>query len=363
MPKNVYIHIPFCKSKCKYCSFVSFPKIELKDKYINALLQEIQAKYKGENLNTLYFGGGTPSILAVNDFEQIIKLFNFAPTPEITAELNPEMITLEYLKGLKGSGINRLSFGCQTFNDKILALIGRRHSAKDVINAVKVAQSAGFQNISLDFIYGLPEQTINDFEKDLKQAVSLGIQHISLYGLKIDENCYFYKNPPKILPDEDVQADMYLKAIEIMTANDFAHYEISNFAKKGFKSRHNLNYWDNNTYYGFGVSAHGYEDGIRYYNPMTIEEYIDNPCSHKHSHKLSQQEQLEEEIFLGFRKMSGINVKEINKKFNIDFREKYAMTLNKYISYKYLKETNTGFMLTDTGILISNVILSEFLED
>ena len=248
-----------------------------------------------------------------------------------------------------------------TFEDKILKLIGRRHSSNDVKNAVKLAQNTDFENISLDFIYGLPQQTIDGFENDLKTAISLNIQHISLYGLKIDENCYFYKNPPQNLPDEDTQADMYIKAIETMTNNDFLHYEISNFAKDNFQSRHNLNYWDNNTYYGFGVSAHGYENGARYFNPTTLGEYINNPTIHKSSHKLSKQEQLEEEIFLGFRKMSGINVENINKKFNIDFRKKYTTTIDKYLSYKYLKETNVGFALTDSGILISNVILAEFL--
>lgn len=361
MVKNVYIHIPFCKSKCKYCSFISYPKIELKEQYINALIKEIQTKYNGELLNTLYFGGGTPSILTIDEFSKIINLFNINKSTEITSELNPETITSEYLKGLKKCGINRLSFGCQTFDDKILKLIGRQHSSNDVKNAVKLAQNTDFENISLDFIYGLPQQTIDGFENDLKTAISLNIQHISLYGLKIDENCYFYKNPPLNLPDEDTQADMYIKAIETMTNNDFLHYEISNFAKDSFQSRHNLNYWDNNTYYGFGVSAHGYENGARYFNPTTLDEYINNPTIHKSSHKLSKQEQLEEEIFLGFRKMSGINVENINKKFNIDFRKKYTTTIGKYLSYKYLKETNVGFALTDSGILISNVILAEFL--
>lgn len=365
--KNVYIHIPFCKSKCHYCSFVSYPKPELKEQYLDALEKEIKANYKGEELNTLYFGGGTPSLLDVEDFSKIINLFNtHLPSPngrenvvEITTELNPETITQKYLEDLKKTGINRLSFGCQTFDDDILKLIGRRHNSSDVENAVKYAQNAGFDNISLDFIYGLPTQTIESFEKDLKHAISLGVKHISLYGLKIDEVCYFYKHPPKDLPDEDIQADIYLKAIE--TLKDFEHYEISNFSKKGYNSRHNLNYWDNNTYYGFGCAAHGYENGTRYFNTSNLEDYIKNPLDSKTTHKLTVQEQLEEEIFLGFRKMSGINVEKINKKFNINFREKYAQTLNKYLFYKYLAETNTGFRLTTDGILVSNVILSEFL--
>ena len=232
---------------------------------------------------------------------------------------------------------------------------------KNVENAVFCAKNAGFKNISLDFIYGLPEQTIKMFENDLKRAINSDIQHISLYGLKIDEDCYFAKFPPKNLPDNDMQADMYLKAIEILTTNNFEHYEISNFSKKGYNSKHNLNYWNNNTYYGFGCAAHGYENGLRYSNFTDLEEYINNPSEHKNVHVLTNQEILEEEIFLGFRKISGINVENINKKFHTDFRKKYENVLKKYLSYKYLKETNEGYKLTNEGILISNVILSEFL--
>ncbi|HIT93270.1 MAG TPA: radical SAM family heme chaperone HemW [Candidatus Stercorousia faecigallinarum] len=362
MVKNVYIHIPFCKSKCKYCSFISFPKLELKKQYIHSLIEEIKILYKKECLNTLYFGGGTPSLLTPEEFNELLYLFNMSIDTEITTELNPETITYDYLKNLRKIGINRLSFGCQTFNDRILHIIGRRHMSKDVETSVNSAKQAGFNNISIDFIYGLPDQTLKGFENDLYKAVQLDIQHISLYGLKIDEGCYFEKHTPVNLPDDDMQAEMYLKAIEILTNNGFKHYEISNFCKEGYASRHNLNYWDNNTYYGFGVAAHGYENGIRYYNTSNLDEYINNPLTNKVSHKLTLQEQLEEEIFLGFRKNEGINIEKINKKFNIDFLKKYANTINKYISYKYLKETNTGFKLTNEGILISNTILSEFIE-
>lgn len=358
---STYIHIPFCKQKCKYCSFVSYPKIGLIEEYLTALKQEILNRYKGETLKTLYLGGGTPSLLTPEQINSILELFNLSENTEITVELNPETVDFQYLMDLKNIGINRLSFGCQTFDDEVLQLIGRRHNSQDVKNAVKYSKDAGFTNISLDFIYGLPNQTIEMFENDLKTAIKLDIEHISLYGLKIDENCYFAENPPENLPDEDIQADMYLKAIEILKQNDFEHYEISNFSKKGFNSRHNLNYWDNNTYYGFGCSAHGYENGIRYANEKNLEKYIQNPIIPKESHALTEQEKLEEEIFLGFRKMSGINVDEINKKFSINFTQKYGKILKKYLSLKYLAETNTGFKLTDEGILISNVILAEFL--
>ena len=317
MTESAYIHIPFCKSKCKYCSFISFPALEMKEQYLDALNIEIDNLYKKELLKTIYFGGGTPSNLSAKEFSTILEKFNFDQNSEITVELNPETINLKYLQDLKAIGINRLSFGCQTFDNKILKDIGRRHLSEDVINSVNYAKQAGFKNISLDFIYGLPTQTTENFVKDLNTAISLDIEHISLYGLKIENGCFFYKNPPANLPNDDIQAEMYLKAIEILGKNGFEHYEISNFAKKGFHSRHNLNYWENNNYYGFGVAAHGYENGTRYFNTSNLQEYIENPIPYKDSHKLTIQEQLEEEIFLGFRKIAGINIEQINKKFNI----------------------------------------------
>ena len=355
MVKSAYIHIPFCKSKCKYCSFISFPKLELKDQYLYALIKEIKYYYKGEILDTIYFGGGTPSLLTPDEFKTLLNLFNFTDKTEITAELNPDGLTQDYIKGLKSIGINRISLGCQTFNDNILQIIGRRHTSKQVEDAVKFAQNAGFDNISLYFIYGLPNQTAEMFTNDLKHAIALDIQHISLYGLKIDEGCYFYTRMPENLPDEDAQADMYLKAIEIL--KDFNHYEISNFGKP---SKHNLNYWNNNNYYGFGAAAHGYIDDTRYSNAETLEEYIKNPIKHSTQHILSKQEQLEEEIFLGFRKMDGINLEQINNKFNINFYEKYSKIIEKYSNY--IKKTNKGYCFNTNGILVSNTILSEFLQ-
>lgn len=365
--KNVYIHIPFCKSKCRYCSFVSYPKSELKEKYLNALTKEIRTRYQKETLDTLYFGGGTPSLLSYNELNELIKLFNTNDNTEITLEANPETITKEYLIYIKNCGINRLSFGCQTFDNTILKLIGRIHTAEQVKNAIYLAQNTGFDNINLDLIYGLPKQTLEIFENDLNTAVSTGVRHISLYGLKIEENCYFYKNPPESLPDNDMQADMYLKAISFLENNHFEHYEISNFAKndlqgKSYRSKHNLNYWNNNSYYGFGVAAHGYENGIRYNNTENIEEYISIPTEHQAEHRLTEQEKLEEEIFLGFRKTSGINVEQINQKYNINFCKKYKNTIDKYIKLQYLTETNAGYKLSNNGILVSNIILSEFLD-
>ena len=361
MSKNVYIHIPFCKQKCNYCSFISFPRLDMKDQYIKALIKEIKTKYRQEQLRTLYFGGGTPSLLDIEDFKAVISLFNTNSQTEITCEANPETLSQNYLEKLKGCGINRLSIGCQTFDDNILKIIGRHHTANQVKQVVNYAQNAGFKNISLDFIYGLPNQNIKGFETDLKTACELGIQHISLYGLKIDDNCYFYKNPPEFLPDDDTQAEMYLKANEILTQQGYLHYEISNFAKKGYESKHNLNYWNNNSYYGFGLAAHGYLDNIRYSNKNTLEEYIKNPLLPQEKKVLTHKEQLEEEIFLGFRRNSGINVTDINKKYKIDFNNKYKDIINKYINSKHLEKTANGYRLTNEGILVSNYILADFI--
>lgn len=359
MTKNAYIHIPFCKGKCKYCSFVSFDKLSIKDEYLNALIHQIKTEYKNEQLDTLYFGGGTPSLLDIKDFRSLIDLFSFEQTSEITVEVNPESVNESYLKDLKALGINRLSIGSQTFDDEILKVIGRKHNAEQIKSALHYAKNAKFNNINLDFIYGLPNQTLQGFENDLKTAIDLGVQHISLYGLKLENDCYFHKYQPKKLPDSDIQADMYLKAIEILKNNGFEHYEISNFAKVGFESRHNLNYWNNNTYYAFGCSASGYIDKIRYQLEPNLEKYIQEPLKRDFKQELTEQEILEEEIFLGFRKSNGIDVVALNHKFGIDFNTKYSEILEKYSNY-FLK-TNSGWALNVNGMLISNEILSEFI--
>ncbi len=361
MPKSVYIHIPFCRSKCHYCSFISYPKLELKKGYLKALEQEINSVYGGESLKTLYFGGGTPSLLEPEEFYNIIRHFNITNSTEVTAELNPDDLSFNYLRSLYDIGINRISLGVQSFDDDILKQINRRHDSKQVLKSVENAKNAGFKNISLDFIYGLPNQTSDMFWNDLKKAVNLDIQHISLYGLSIEQGCYFAKNRPQNLADEDEQADMYLEAVKFLSESGFNHYEISNFAKEGFESKHNLNYWNNAEYYGFGVSAHGYLNDIRYGNKITIEDYLKNPLERLEDRFETEKDKLEEEIFLGFRKMSGINIEQINSKYGIDFEEKYLKILKKYEGLKLLEKTPCGYKLTPNGVLVSNTILAEFL--
>ena len=377
MVESAYIHIPFCKSKCAYCSFVSFNRLEKITGYVYALLKDISDNYCGEKLRTLYFGGGTPSLLPIDLLSKIIKKFKFQNNYELTMEINPDDANLEYFSALKTLGVNRLSLGSQTFGDKILKLIGRRHDSNAIVNAVKLAKEAGFTNISVDLIYGLPLQTLDSLKNDLEKFLELDIQHISTYGLKIEEGSkfsrYYSCNRPAptltlprgegtteiCLPDDDAQADMYELINNTLEKNGYYRYEVSNFAKSGYESKHNLNYWDNNEYYGFGCAAHGYVDGIRYSNYSTLDEYMAKPSTHELGHTLSQQEKLEEEIFLGFRKRSGINVNKINERFGIDFDTKYKNVLEKYRDF--IEPTYCGYTLNLKGVLISNLILSEFI--
>lgn len=364
-PECVYIHIPFCITKCKYCSFVSFEDIKNKTPYLFSLLKEIDYYYEQNPLKTLYIGGGTPSVIEAEWISKIINKFVFLPEHEITIELNPNDVTYEYLSELKKSGVNRLSIGSQTFNDDILRLIGRRHDSNQINNAVKLAKKLGFENISLDFIYGLPTQTLNDFKQDLDKAIDLDIQHISLYGLKIDEGCYFYKHRPDNLPDDDIQADMYLLADEILSNSGYEHYEISNYSKPDFYSNHNTNYWECGEYYGFGLSAHGYKDGIRYANTSDLQKYINSPTEHEYGRFLTEKERLEENIFLSLRLKKGLDIPKINNEFNIDFNLKYKHVLDKYLSNGYMIKTEKGYALSNSknsnGFLLSNNILADFL--
>lgn len=359
MVKNAYIHIPFCKSKCNYCSFTSFETTGFIDEYLKSLIQEIKFFYKNENLKTLYIGGGTPSLLAVEQIQSIVNLFNFEKNAEISIEVNPNDVSEQFLNGLLNLGINRLSMGVQTFNDDILKLIGRRHTSKEALNAINIAHKVRFENVSIDFIYGLPNQTMYTFKNDIKTAINLPITHISFYGLKIENGCKFASNMPDNLPDLDMQADMYEFLCEYLPKNNFEHYEISNFSKNGYNSCHNMNYWNNNSYYGFGVSAHGFDGDVRYSNKCNLKKYFANPCEHEICIKLSKNEKLEEEIFLGFRKAEGIDLERIKNLYDFDFENKFDYILDKYKNY-FLK-TEKGYAFNTQGFLISDLILSEFM--
>ena len=360
MTESVYIHIPFCKRKCFYCSFTSIPKTDIIPSYLNALKTDILRFYGGEKIKTLYFGGGTPSLLQANDIGNILKVFNFGDDAEITVEANPDSAGEKFLESIHEYGVNRLSVGVQSFDDKILSSIGRLHNSSQAKSVLKNAINSGFSGVSADFIYGLPGQTQESFLSDLKIAVELGVSHISLYGLKIEEGTPFSKNRPENIADSDKQADMYLAAIDFLTSAGFSHYEISNFSRKNKESRHNLNYWNCGEYYGFGAAAHGYVNGVRYENNKNVEQYISTPLKKSYTHKLNTDEKLEEYVFLGFRRGEGINFSDFKYRFEIDFREKYSDLLEKYRDFFTVTESNCFFK--PEGFLVSNTILADFLQ-
>jgi len=365
---SLYIHIPFCKSKCHYCNFVSFAnKNALINDYFQALIAEMQF-YFGNNsaikLDTLYIGGGTPSVVEISYYKKLFYFLknniNFAENPEITMEINPATADFEYFKTLFSLGVNRLSIGGQSFNDDFLIKINRKHNSNDIKNAINLAKKAGFKNISLDLIYGLPEQTLNDWKNSLQNAVNLEIQHISAYGLKIEPDSHFGKNIPQNLPDDELQSEFYLQGIDFLTQNGFNHYEISNFSKKGYESRHNLTYWENNEYFGVGLAAHGYLNGERYANSEDLDNYIKNTDKIVSKTKIELSEKINEEIMLALRLKKGLDVKKLKQKYGFDFEQKYSTEIKKYSEYEMLILENSVLKLTPQGFLMSNYILADF---
>lgn len=362
MIEHAYIHIPFCLRKCKYCDFVSGKDIKNKNIYINSLLSEINNSYKNDTLKTLYFGGGTPSLLPPKDIKNIYNCFNLEKNAEITLETNPETVELKKFIEYRKIGINRISLGVQTFDNNLLHYIGRNHSEEIILNSVKIIKEAGFENISIDLIYGLPNQSIENFKLDLEKAMKLDVQHISTYGLKIEENSFFGKNTPENIPNDEQQAQMYLYLCEYLKKNNFEHYEISNFAKQSYFSRHNCAYWRNKEYYGFGLNASGYINNIRYKNNSDFNKYINNPIQREEEDYININEKMENEIFLALRLNEGINIQKLNEKYNINFEEKYKKIIEKYSKLNLLEIKNNHYRLTEKGILLSNDIMSEFLD-
>ncbi len=357
----VYIHIPFCEKKCKYCSFCSFSLLKAKNEYIKALNKEIKFFYKNNPLKTIYLGGGTPSLLEISDIEKILKNFNFNSKTEVTIEINPHNISYEKLKAYKELGINRVSIGIQSFDDEILNLIGRTHTTLEALKVIKNIKKAGFDNFSIDLIYGLPNQNINNWINTLNKAIEINPSHISLYGLKIEKGSYFYKYPPENIADDETQAKMYEIAIDKLKEK-YIHYEFSNFAKnENYFSKHNSAYWQCKNYYGFGISASGYIEDKRYTNTFNFKDYINNPLDKKYE-ILSKENKIEEEIFLGLRLTKGINFNNINNKYNVDIYEIYKKEFDKYLNLNLMEKTRKGVKLTQKGILLSNEILCEFIK-
>ena len=364
-PLGIYIHIPFCASKCTYCNFYSFSANEvLKDEYVSRLITELK-KWGAEisrPISSVYIGGGTPTVFGGERLSAVLNAvnssFNVLPNAEITLEGNPADDYGSLAPILKKSGCNRFSLGVQSANDDELALLGRRHNTEDVKKAVATLKQNGIENISVDLMLGLPKSNIEALKKSIDFAVSLNVQHISAYILKLEQGTPLYKNVVS-LPDDDSVSDQYLFLCDKLRAAGYNHYEISNFAKEGYESRHNSSYWKCEEYIGFGPSAHSFFEGKRFYYENDLKGYIDNPTPIPDGMGGTK----EEYIMLGLRLKNGIS--------SADFQNKFGEALPESIYNKAKKLQENGLCdtiggsisLTDNGMLVSNSVINYFLEE
>ena len=368
---GIYVHFPFCKQKCIYCNFYSVASQKDKAAYWDALCQEIVGTtdfLPTNNIDTLYFGGGTPSLCSPAELERIIKeiqkYYFFNGNFEFTMEANPEQLTPEYLQDIKSLGINRLSIGVQSFDDEILRLLNRRHTAEEAVRAVENAAEAGFSNLSIDLIYDIAYRTKAMWERDLQKAFSLPISHLSAYSLTVEENTILARqiaNGKEFVPDEcDTERD-YALLIEQTEKAGFAQYEISNFAKGGMVSRHNSAYWNRTPYLGLGVSAHSFCGNIRRWNVANLRQYIDGmlrgePVREKET--LSSDDQYNEYVLLQLRTNAGLDLDELTRLFGTDYKNLFIKQLENIKTNYYLKKDNR-VQLSYTGRLFADAVAME----
>lgn len=366
----VYIHIPFCVQKCIYCDFLSFPADEVQRRqYIDALKREIDnetKRYEDYRVDSVFFGGGTPSILTGEEICSILNTvkgcFHMARDAEITIELNPGTADCKKLEKLKQAGINRLSMGLQSADDRELLMLGRIHTYWQFTEAFRWARSAGFDNINVDVMSALPGQTLEGYCNTLERVVELKPEHISAYSLIVEENTPLYEHiesyPP--VPDEEEDRKMYHETQRILALHGYSRYEISNYAGKGHECRHNIVYWERGNYAGFGLGASSMVENIRWKNPDSMKEYLKKPQK-KDMHKLSAEECMEEFMFLGLRMIKGVSKERFGECFGRDIMDVYKNALCKWESEGMLEIKGDSIRLTRSGIDVSNVILADFL--
>lgn len=374
-PLGIYVHIPFCRSKCQYCDFYSLSDCADKrmDEYLRAVcthIREAGALAPNHRVDTVYFGGGTPSFFGANNLATVMntirRSFDVAADVEITFEANPDSVTPRLLRRLRAEGFNRVSLGIQTDDDAILRDIGRPHTYRQAVEAVKRIRRAGYKNLSVDLIYGLPGQTLQGWENTLQTVVKLDPEHISCYGLKLEEGTPLYLRQNECaLADDDTQADMYLAAVEYLRLKGYRQYEISNFAKRDRASKHNLKYWTGGEYLGFGPDASSDFAGKRFSNIRDLQGYIDGIRDHgqilRECEEISARERAGEYLMLRLRTTAGITCEEYEKKYILDFSP-LARILDDACKRNFaLCNGHGGYRLTAEGFLVSNAILSDLL--
>ncbi|MDK0702908.1 radical SAM family heme chaperone HemW [Clostridium perfringens] len=372
---SLYIHIPFCAQKCLYCDFPSFArKDHLRKAYIEALNKEIislREKHNNLEINTIFIGGGTPSVLEADELECLLKevaKLNMAKDIEYSMECNPGNLTEEKLEVMKKYGVNRISMGLQAKQDNLLKGLGRIHNYKTFKENFLLAKKVGFNNINVDLMFGLPNQRLNEWEETLREIISLEPAHISAYSLIIEEGTAFYnlyENDKLKLPTEEEERKMYHLAKKILEENGFNQYEISNYAKEGKECRHNLAYWNMDNWIGVGSASASYIDGKRIKNISSVEKYI-NSINEKGEAveeiiNNSKNDNMEEFMFMGLRKINGIDENEFKKRFSMNINDVYGEILNKYIGEGLLIRESGRIFLSEKGIEISNIIMADFL--
>ena len=371
---GIYIHIPFCKQKCYYCDFVSYcNKDNLIEKYIQAVKKEIQLQEIIKEIDTIYIGGGTPSYIEAKYIKEIleeIKTKNISKEAEITIEVNPGTVTLDKLQEYKNCGINRLSIGLQSTQNNLLKTIGRIHNFEEFLETYKMARKVGFKNINVDLMLGLPNQKISDLKESLEKVLELKPEHISVYSLIVEENTPIADKIEKnelILPEEETEINMYWYVKNTLELNGFHHYEISNFAKKGFESKHNLNCWEQQEYIGIGTAAHSYVENVRYSNTENLEKYIDNieqgtPENNKIIHEVQNENDKKKEfMLLGLRKIDGIKISEFKKVFGDNPIYLFRNELKKLSDEELIEIYDDIIRLTNKGINLANLVWEEFI--
>ena len=374
---GLYVHIPFCVKKCRYCDFNSFKlNIDEKRKYLNSLKKEMELykeNFKDKNIDSIFIGGGTPSILNEEEikilFQNIKNNFKIKDSAEITMECNPGTLTLNKLKAMKECGVNRLSIGLQAVQNNHLEYIGRVHTYEEFEKNYFQAKEVGFENINIDLMYALPNQSKEDWKESLEKVVKLNPTHISAYSLILEENTELFnmyeRNEFELL-DEDTDIEMYKYTINYLKYHGYNQYEISNYAKKGFECKHNILYWKCENYVGLGVSASGFVNETRYNNFCDLDKYEEIIHSGKKpiewEEKLSIKDKIEENIFLGLRMNEGIKFKDFREKYNFNFEDEYKNEIDKLKKIELINVNNEGIKLTQKGKEISNSVFVEFMK-
>lgn len=371
---GLYLHIPFCLSKCRYCDFCSFPAVsaERKHAYTAALAHELRAMAalaEGYIVDTVFFGGGTPTCLDTADLlllADCIRLhYCLSEDVEWTSEANPATIDAEKLRTMREGGFNRISLGMQSAADNELALLGRAHRTPDLYRAAAAIREAGYTSWNLDLMFGIPAQTVESFGRSLDEAIGLAPTHLSVYSLQIEEGTPFYRERATLaLPGEEEEREMAVLLYRKTAENGYRRYEISNFAKPGFESRHNLRYWRMKDYLGFGIAAHSCFGGKRFYNREALDEYIRQPLSLREQEEmLTAREREYETVMLGLRLCDGIAEKEFADAFGYGFFEAYGQRMQRFVDAGFACFDGEKTYLTESGMAVSNAILAEILED